>query len=258
MKKVVIIEDEIPSRKKVKEFIQRLGQEVEIVAELASVEEAIGFLQKSDSIDLIISDIQLLDGVCFEIFDQIEVNSPVIFTTAYDKYWMEAFEANGIDYLLKPFGFDRFLKSWEKFIRLSRTESDSKTDLLDRIRSMVGSQTISSRTPKTRIMVYSNAGMYFLEISEIPFFLAENGVVKATDSRGKSHLLRQSTLKEIEDIVDPNCFFRINRSYLINKSFVEKLERYSKNTVSIVLKNSKESFITSQSSTSGFLDWLEK
>lgn len=258
MKKIILIEDEIPARKKLKDFILRLDEKVEVVAELSSVQESLIYLSNSESVDLIFSDIQLLDGSSFEIFEKVQVNCPVIFTTAYDSYWMDAFEVNGIDYLLKPFGFDRFLKAWEKFIRITHSGKDGPKEYLDRFQDLLTSQSSQMQKPKSRIMVPSTSGIYFLEISEVSYFLAENGVVRAIDSKGKKHLLRQATLKEIEDIVDSNQFFRINRAQLVNKSFVEKLERYNKNTLAIFLRNSKENLVTSQSATSAFLEWLEE
>ena len=109
MIKVVIIEDEIPARNKLKRFISELETPIEIVAEIDTVEKAVVFL-KNSSVDLIFSDIELLDGNAFEIYDQVNISCPVIFTTAYDQFWMNAFESNGIEYLLKPFSQSRFQK----------------------------------------------------------------------------------------------------------------------------------------------------
>lgn len=111
MIKIVIIEDEIPARKKLIRFINELKENTEIIAEIDNVEQSIDFLKTEKSIDLIISDIELLDGNAFEIYDQVKISCPIIFTTAYDKFWMNAFETNGIEYLLKPFTLERFQKA---------------------------------------------------------------------------------------------------------------------------------------------------
>lgn len=258
MKKIVIIEDEIPARKKVIDFIKRLNEPVDILAELSSVQEALEFFSKPVAIDLIFSDIQLLDGLSFEIFEQVSVTCPVIFTTAYDRYWMDAFEANGIDYLLKPFGFERFKKSWEKYHRITKADENPEMEFLQQFQSLIKSKSGTSRSVKSRIMVPCTSGMYFLDLAEVVYFIAENGVVKAMDSSGKRHLLRQTTLKELEEILDSGLYYRINRSQLVNKYFVEKLERYSKNTVVVSFKNLSDRIVSSQSATAGFLHWLEE
>lgn len=257
MKKVVLIEDEIPARNKLRGFLQKLEEPIEILGELASVQEAMIFLRATESIDLIISDVQLLDGISFEIFENVQVNCPIIFTTAYDRYLMDAFEANGIDYLLKPFGFARFLKSWEKYLRIRQSESNPKKEFMDRLQGLLDNQILGNQKTKTRIRVSSGPSIYLLEMSDVAFFLADGGLVWAVDLHGKRHLLRQATLKEIEEITASEQFYRINRAELVNKSFVEKLERFNKNTISISLKNLPDHLVTSQNSTAGFLEWLE-
>src|SRR5690606_41118398 len=111
MIKVLIIEDEIPARNKLKRFLNQQIESISIVAEIDTIESAIAFLT-TNHVDVIFSDIELLDGNAFEIYKQVQVQCPIIFTTAYDQFWMNAFESNGIDYLLKPFSQDRFQKAW--------------------------------------------------------------------------------------------------------------------------------------------------
>ncbi|MCU0324571.1 MAG: response regulator, partial [Spirosomaceae bacterium] len=124
MIKILIVEDEIPARKKLKRFMDELDSRIEIIAEIDTVAAGIRFL-KNNSVDLIFSDIELLDGNSFEIYNQVPVACPIIFTTAYNQFWMNAFEGNGIDYLLKPFSKDRFQKSWDKFMMLRNAPNDT-------------------------------------------------------------------------------------------------------------------------------------
>ncbi|TZF93695.1 response regulator transcription factor [Chryseobacterium panacisoli] len=255
MIKVIIIEDEIPARNKLKRFISELKEPVEILAEIATVEEAVTFLKKS-RVDLIFSDIELLDGNAFEIYNQVSISSPVIFTTAYDQYWMNAFESNGIEYLLKPFSLQRFQKAWDKFLVL-KTSASEQNDVLIKLQQMLNSSQIEKKYKK-RFTISSHQGIYFLNTEDITFFEAEEGIVFAFDAAGKKHLLSESTLKEIENQLSPSDFFRINRSEVVQKIHIERIERYNKNTLSIRIKGKQAHLITSQSNTSAFRKWIEE
>lgn len=255
MIKVLIIEDEIPARKKLKRFISDLNAEIKIVAEIETVSTGVELL-KRHSVDLIISDIELLDGNSFDIFSQVSVLCPVIFTTAYDQFWMNAFETNGIDYLLKPFSRERFQQSWDKFLLLRNSHSpdvnaiNTFADLIKK--SFIGKQY------KKRFTVHTHQGIYFLETDSILFFEASEGVVFAYDTRCKKHLLTESTLREIEEQSDPDLFFRINRSELIQKTHIEKIGHHTKNSLAIKLKGYERHLTTSQNSTASFREWVEK
>lgn len=254
MIRIVIIEDEIPARKKLIRFIDELKETTEIIAEIDNVEEAVEFLKTEKSIDLIISDIELLDGNAFEIYDQVKISCPIIFTTAYDQFWMNAFETNGIEYLLKPFTLERFQKAWNKFLVLNK--SNASHEILLKISQI--QKEIQSKSFKERFSVISNKGIYFLETKHIAFFKAEEGVIFAFDDSGKKHLLNQTVLKEIESQLNPNEFFKINRSELVNKKNIIKLERYSKNALALEMKGWENPLITSQSQTADFREWIEK
>ncbi|MEJ5048475.1 LytTR family DNA-binding domain-containing protein [Chryseobacterium culicis] len=255
MIKVVIIEDEIPARNKLKRFISELEKPVEIVSEISTVEEAIAFL-KNSAVDLIFSDIELLDGNAFEIYDQVNISCPVIFTTAYDSFWMNAFESNGIEYLLKPFSQSRFQKAWDKFILLGNTASEPE-DVLVKLQQMLNNSPVE-KNYKKRFSVSSHQGIYFINTEDITFFEAEEGIVFAFDTAGKKHVLNESTLKEIETQLNASDFFRINRSALVQKKYIERIERYNKNTLSAQIKGQKDHLITSQSNTSAFRKWIEE
>ncbi len=255
MMKILIIEDEIPARKKLRRLIEELDSPVEIVAETATVQATIDYLRTNQP-DLIFSDIELLDGNAFEIYGQVPVKCPIIFTTAYDQFWMDAFEGNGIDYLLKPFNKDRFLKAWHKFKMLKSTASSEQamiTNLTKLIR-----ENFPDQSWKKRFAVNTRQGIYFIETENILFFEANEGMVVAYDNKGKEHLLSETTLKQIEEQLDPSVFFRINRSELIHKPYIEKIERYNKNTLAIKLIGYESYLKTSQSQTATFRDWIEK
>lgn len=255
MTKVLIIEDEIPARKKLKRFIEESDSSTEIIAELDTVETAVDFL-KTNHPDLIFSDIELLDGNAFEIYREVAVSCPVIFTTAYDRFWMDAFDGNGIAYLLKPFSKERFQKAWDKFLLLRNSVSE-ETNTITNLTKLI-QQNFSEKQFKKRFSISTHQGIYFLETENILFFEANGGVVFACDTKGKKHLLTEPTLKEIEEQLNPLYFFRINRSELVHKPFIEKIERYNKNTLAIKLKGYANHLITSQSNTAVFREWIEK
>lgn len=256
MIKVVIIEDEIPARKKLKRFLDEVDNSAQIIAEIGTVSEAIEFLKKENSIDLILSDIELQDGNAFEIYQEVNVSCPIIFTTAYNQFLMDAFESNGIEYLLKPFSLDRFQKAWNKFLLLKKTDVKND-DLLLKLNQIIGAKS-QEKTFKKRFSVNSSKGIYFILTDGILLFTAEEGVVFAIDKQNKKHLLTYSSLKEVEELVDNVEFFRINRSEIINKNYIERIEKYSKNALSVKLKGFDKHLVTSQSNTSAFRNWIEQ
>jgi len=255
MIRVVIIEDEIPARKKLKRFLEEIDNPTEVIAEIGTVSEAIEFLKKENSIDLILSDIELQDGNSFEIYQEVTVLCPIIFTTAYNQFLMDAFETNGIEYLLKPFSMERFKKAWNKFLLLKKSASVDD-NLLSKLTQLLNNPT--EKTFKNRFSISSKLGTYFLETSDILFFSAEEGVVFAVDKQNKKHLLSYSSLKEIEEMVNNRQFFRINRSEIVNKSYIERIQRYSKNALSVKLIGHNKHLVTSQSNTGSFRNWIEQ
>jgi DNA-binding LytR/AlgR family response regulator len=253
MIKILIIEDEIPARKKLKRFCEELDTPIEIMAEIDTVAKGISFL-KSNTVDLIFSDIELLDGNSFEIYSQVPLSCPIIFTTAYDQFWMNAFDSNGIAYLLKPFSKDRFQKAWDKFLMLRNTPNDANT-LLNTLTKVI-EQNFREKAFKKRFAVHNRQGIYFLDTENISFFEANEGAVFAYDTTGKKHLLTESTLREIEEQLNPSDFFRLNRSELVHKPHIEKMEYYTKNTLAVKLKGCPKYLSTSQNNTASFRIWI--
>lgn len=254
MIKVLIIEDEIPARKKLKRFLQEVKESVVIITELDTVARSIEFL-KGTEVDLIISDIELLDGNAFEIYQHVSITCPIIFSTAYDQFLMKAFETNGIEYLLKPFSKERFNQAWSKFLILRKSET-SENHVLSKIQQLLEKKLVTT-SYKNRFSINTNQGIYFLETEDLSFFVANEGVVLAFDKLGKKHLLTETTLKTIEVLLSPIDFFRINRHQIVHKKYVEKIERYGKNTLALKIKNHGEYLKTSQSNTAFFREWIE-
>ena len=228
--------------------------EINVIAEIDNVVSSIEFLQ-SKSVDLIISDIELIDGNAFDIFKRVSITSPIIFTTAYDKFWMDAFESNGIAYLLKPFSRERFQKAWNKFILFKNSTSKEHQEINNLIKFLEHNTALVSY--KKRYSVNTHGGFFYIDVDNITFFQAHEGVIFAYDSTGKKHLLNVISLKDIEAQLNPSHFLRINRSEVISKEHVERIERYSNNVLAIKMKGQISLLKTSQSNTSSFRFWVE-
>lgn len=256
MIRIVILEDELPARKKIKRYLDELLLDVNIIAEIETVEAGIEYLQSLPPINLIISDIELRDGNAFEIFQHVTFPCPIIFTTAYNEFWMQAFESNGIAYLLKPFSLDKFKQAWDKFQLLTK-QSIQQRQWFEELQATMRNNSVPKENFKTRFSIPTAKGNYFIDVKEVVYFSAEAGLVFGHENSGKRHLMKEATLKEIELTVDPNQFFRINRSELVQKSFVAGTERYSKNSVALKIKGTDLRLVCSQSQTAVFLKWIE-
>ena len=168
---------------------------------------------------------------------------------------MNAFETNGIEYLLKPFSKERFLKAWNKFLLL-KNSNKQENDLVSKLQQFLQNNSVVKQFKK-RFTISTHKGIYFLDVENIPFFEAKEGIVFAIDTGGKKHLINEATLKDLVTQIDPLDFFRINRSEVVNKTFIERIERHTKNTIAIQLKGIKGHLITSQSTTSSFREWIK-
>ena len=194
------------------------------------------------------------DGNVFDVYNQIAVNFPIIFVTAYDQFWMNAFETSGIEYLLKPYSYNRFEKAWNKYTSLKNKMEANHNDIFKKLDSYYQSKLDLKPVYKEYISVKSNSDIYFLKVENILFIQSDYGVIFAYDSANKKHLLNQTTLKEIQEILNPTKFFKINRSELINRDYIEKINRYTKNTVAIYIKS--HILKTSQNNTASFNSWM--
>ena len=257
MYKILIIEDEAPARKKLKRYLEQACNSYEIVAELETVAEAKSLLTQTHEIDLIFSDIELRDGNVFEVYKDLSINCPIIFATAYNEFLMKAFEANGIEYLLKPYSFERFSNAWDKFIRLKGNLPANYNELIGTINHLLKENQENSIEYKEQFAIKTQQEIYFLKVEDIVCFQADNGIIFAFDRMNKRHIMPQTVFKQIEVFLDPKNFFRINRSESVQRKFIDKLERYNKNTVSIYLNAGSKIVRTSQNNTSEFNDWLD-
>ncbi len=252
--KVLIVEDEMPSARKLMAFINDLEPEFEIVDTLDSVSQTIEFL-KSNKVDLIFLDIHLADGNSFSIFKAIEVETPIIFTTAYDQYAIEAFKQNSIGYLLKPLSKEDLKVSIEKF-KKGRQESSSGIDY--KLLGQLIQKSHSKDDYQERFMVHYKDKIKSITIDEIAYFHAEGKYVFLTLHSGQSYDVNL-TIEQLESKVNPGIFFRINRAYIVNIKAIKEASVYSKSKLKLTLiPEANEDVIISSSKTTKFKQWLNQ
>ncbi|TXD84907.1 response regulator transcription factor [Subsaximicrobium wynnwilliamsii] len=249
--KVIIIEDEKPSARR----LQRMLAVLEIEAEtmLHSVEESINWFQNNAHPDLILLDIQLSDGLSFEIFEAVEIHSAVIFTTAYDAYALQAFKLNSIDYLLKPIDDGDLEKALSKFKGRSSKQQAVTLDFDDIKKLLVNPL---EREYKKRFSVKVGQHLKLINIDDIECFYSENKGTYAFTSEGRNYLL-DTTLEQLEAELEPQKFFRISRKFFVNINAIKDMISYTNSRLQIKLNNFKEQeVVVARERVKDFKDWL--
>jgi DNA-binding LytR/AlgR family response regulator len=245
----VIIEDERPALENLAAAITSIADDIHIVARLGSVRESIEFLSQKPDVDLIFSDVQLSDGLSFEIFSQGNVRTPVIFITGYDEFMMNAFEYNGIDYLLKPVDREDLRKALTKYRMLEKHFTDHHS--LKSLLQYVGEH------KKKRMIVKKGMENISLRLDDIVLFYTENKIVYVVDRWGKKYLADKN-LSEMEEELDEATFFRANRQYIININFIRGFKAYEKVKliVDLTLPDLNHCVIVSQEMAPQFREWM--
>lgn len=249
--RVIIIEDEPPASEKLSEFIKRYNQDIQIVAHLESVKDSFAWFRENRSPDLVFSDIELLDGNVFHLYENAVVNCPIIFTTAYDQFWLQAFERNGIAYLLKPFAFEKFVAAMQKFEALKQNFSSAQQDFWREIQA-----SFTQPKYKERFVVKFKGGIKLLETHQIAFIQIQNEIPFAFDMAGNKFPLNES-LSQLEQILDPGFFFRLNRSEIVNIEFIERLDPDFHDRLAVKLRNLNVRLVSSTNRTPNLRKWLE-
>ncbi len=220
IKKVLIIEDEMIAAQRLSRLVGEVRKDYEIINAIQTVEESVHWFRNNEVPDLVFLDIHLSDGLSFTIFSKVQINVPIIFTTAYDKYALKAFEVNSIDYILKPIDRDKLEKAIDKFERL---KSPVGSIPVHKIEELI--KAVTSSKYKTRFLVKSGNAFTFLEQEEISLFYSEDGMVFLRSIENKRHVI-DSTLEHLENLLDPSTFFRINRSIIIHLRAINKIHSY--------------------------------
>ncbi|WP_033961426.1 LytR/AlgR family response regulator transcription factor [Psychroserpens jangbogonensis] len=248
---VIIIEDEKPSARRLQRMLTELDMEAEVM--LHSVEESIEWFQNNEHPDLIFLDIQLSDGLSFEIFETIDINSAVIFTTAYDEYALQAFKLNSIDYLLKPIDEDDLAIAVSKYKERAPKQQSVTLDFNDIKKLLVNP---IEREYKKRFSVKVGQHLKLINIDDIECFYSENKGTYAFTSEGRNYLL-DTTLEQLEDELEPHKFFRISRKFFVNVNAIKDMVSYTNSRLQIKLNTYKEQdIIVARERVKDFKDWL--
>lgn len=247
--RAIIIEDEKPAAEKLVKAIRKADSSVEIVAVLSSVKSAVEWLEQNPMPGLLFMDIELSDGLSFKIFDAVNINSPVIFCTAFDDYWQEAFEHNSIDYLLKPIKEDKLEAALKKYDKLKQHFSAD-------LRQLLQSRQQSPNEYKKRFLVKRGTDYISVKAEDIAYFYATHKLVCMIDSKNQKYILDQS-LSEIEKQLDPAQFYRVNRKYLVQLNAIKKIKCFPKSKLQLELEPAtSEDIIISQDNVTAFKDWM--
>lgn len=250
---VLIIEDEEQAAKKLRRFLKELLPAAFIHGALETVADAVEWLNDNPNPDLIFMDIHLADDVSFEIFTKVEVNSPVIFTTAYDQYALRAFKLNSVDYLLKPIEKDDLEKALQKY----QAHFASPQRGLGSQRYIVAKTDYENKY-KQRFISKIGEKIVAVETADIVFAYSENKATYLQDREGKSYLIDFS-LEQLEDLLDSEQFFRLNRQYMTRFEGIQKMVSYSNSRMKISLKNCTDpDIVLSREKTRLFKQWIDK
>ncbi len=249
---VIIIEDEKPSARRLQRMLAQLDVETNIM--LHSVEESIEWFQNNEHPDLIFLDIQLSDGLSFEIFETIDIKSAVIFTTAYDEYALQAFKLNSIDYLLKPIDTDDMAKAVAKFKERLPSQKPVTLDFNDIKKLLVNP---IDREYKKRFSVKVGQHLKLINIEDIECFYSENKGTYAYTKEGRNYLLDNS-LEQLENELEPHTFFRISRKFYVNINAIKDMISYTNSRLQIKLNTfNDQEVIVARERVKDFKKWLE-
>jgi len=249
--RVIIIEDEMPAANRLIKMLQTINDEAEVIATLDSIESAVNFLKTSQHADLIFMDIQLADGLSFNIFNEVKINTPIIFTTAFDQYTLKAFKVNSVDYLLKPIDEKELEQALDKYQQL---HSKAKENLSDKILKLVTD--LNTNKFKERLLIKRGQQLSYLKTENIAYCYADGKLCFAVDLPNNKYLLEQN-LSQLEEQLNPAKFYRVNRTLLVNIDAIEKVHTWLGGRLKLQLCiTANTETIVSRERVNGFKDWL--
>jgi DNA-binding LytR/AlgR family response regulator len=249
--KVVIIEDEKLSAEHLTVLLQKIDSAITVIAYFDTIKTSVTAFKEGLTADLVFMDIHLADGNSFEIFNQIELEIPVVFTTAFDNYAIQAFKQNSIDYLLKPIGLQDLQFAMEKF---KKQQQIGNTDLIS---SIATAYQQLNKEYKTRFLVKSGQTIETIKIEEIHHFETKESLSFLVSNKGNHHLI-DYTLDQLETMLQPKNFFRINRKIILHIQSIEKVSTYFNSRLSIITKFlDNDSRIVSRDRVNDFKKWLD-
>ncbi|WP_299213667.1 LytTR family DNA-binding domain-containing protein [uncultured Dokdonia sp.] len=250
---VLIIEDEPRAASQLQNMLKACDFEYQLLDIIDTVEDAVIWFQKNTTPDLVFMDIQLADGLSFEIFQNIEVAAPIIFTTAFDQYAIQAFKVNSIDYLLKPIQREDLTKALDKFGKSNQTLTPTiDPAILKQFLTTI--QTVESRTG---ILVKEGNGFVQIKVTELLYVYSQESITFGITA-SKRYIIDE-TIDQLFNSLDQNTFFRINRGQVVSKNAIQKIESYFNHRVKLSVANPRDQeFIVSRPKTSDFKEWMNR
>ncbi len=248
---VLIVEDEELAARRLAKMLSELDDTINVVAQLDTVQDTVSWLMSKSSPDLIFLDIQLADGLSFEIFELVEVNTPIIFTTAYDQYALNAFKVNSIDYILKPLTKEDVataLKKYEQRIGHGGIEKQQLDALV---------KSLSTNQHKNRFLIKVGEHIKSIATSDIGYFYSRDKATYCMTLEGKNYLLDYS-LEQLVQMISPEKFFRISRAYMVSHEAIKDIISYTNSRLRLVLDHSTDNdIIVSRERVQDFKKWLD-
>ncbi len=252
--RVLIIEDEVMAAERLEAMIRKAIPGVDILGILDSISSAVPWFTENEAPDLAFFDIQLADGLSFEVFEKAEVGCPVIFTTAFDEYALKAFKVNSIDYLLKPIDYDELKTAIDKY----RSLNDGQPISIPRSQDIDAVLKMLTRKYKARFVVKVGERIRSVPVEEIQCFYSMDkaSYLQTADNR---HYVMDDSLEQVEGLVDPEKYFRVSRKFIIALEAIEDIISYSNSRLKISLKQpAEEDIIVSREKVKEFKGWLER
>lgn len=250
--RILIVEDEPIAAERLQQLVLELEPTAQVLARIDSIKNTVSWLKSNPSPDLILLDIQLADGVSFQIFDSVAVTCPIIFTTAYNEYALKAFKVNSIDYILKPIDKDELKAALEKFKRLVKPVPQGNL-----MESIANAMELLTKKYKTRFVVKVGEHLRSIETSDIFFFYSQDKTTFAQTTDGRKHILDYS-MEQVEEMMDPARFFRISRKYIVNANSIQDMINYTNSRLRLVLKTSDDKeIIVARERVQEFKSWLD-
>ncbi|WP_272149568.1 LytR/AlgR family response regulator transcription factor [Tenacibaculum aiptasiae] len=248
--KIVIVEDEHLAAEKLERYILKYNSNVSVLIKLSSIVDAVTWFEKGIDYDVVFMDIQLTDGLSFEIFNQVKITKPVIFTTAFDEYAIDAFKVNSIDYLLKPITFTDVSKA---MVKLKTMESlFVNEEAINKVKSSV-----TKLKTKDRFLVRLGNHIHSIKTTDILLFYAEGRTVYLVTKENKKYILDYK-LEDLIKVLESSEFFRVNRTFIVSLNGVEDVIVYSNSRLKITPKvNVEKEIIVSREKVSAFKSWFE-
>ena len=250
---VLIIEDEVPAAEKLERYLKKYDTDIQVLDRLNSVKSSVEWLSHhQQQVELIFMDIQLLDGKSFEIFDQIKINTPIIFITAFDEYAIDAFKVNSIDYLLKPITFGDLSSSLEKLEQMKK-DLGGNGNALD-INAVLSQ--LQQKSYKNRFMVKLGEHIKSITTDKIEFFFAEGRNVFLFTNENRKFII-DFKLEDLENMLDPQTFYRANRSFILNIEGIIDVVVYSNSRLKVIPRlDFDKDIIISREKVQAFKDWF--